>query len=381
MVVTTNDQTRDAPAHDGRMQPGAGEFSALVLIPAFFDVTEYERRWREGLEPDATPYGFHYAREFGVDVVFSRHSPSARSIPRRIGNKVLGIDVPHAIANRKAIAGADVVWTMLERDTMAAALLMKTGMVTHRPIVGSVVWLANIWDTLSAPYQLFYRTLMKQATLLLVHAEPCVAKMQAIVPETPVELLHFGISDTTFAHHEDKATAASGDHVIRIVAAGNDKTRDWQTLIEAFGSHPRFHLTIVCPWLDPALVAPHANIATPSLDGTAELATYYRAADIVAVPMVENLFSGITVALEAAAMGTTILSTRTGGVPTYFGESEAIFVPARDPVAMREKVLATSAAERAQIATRARQRFLSEDYTSRGMIRRYTEKTSRILAG
>ena len=54
----------------------------------------------------------------------------------------------------------------------------------------------------------------------------------------------------------------------------------------------------------------------------------YHWADIVAVPMRQNIYSGITVALEAAAMGTPVVSSRTGGVPTYFGEDEVFYSPA-----------------------------------------------------
>ena len=139
-------------------------------------------------------------------------------------------------------------------------------------------------------------------------------------------------------------------------------------------------VAIACPWLSAADLAGVDNVERLKVRGTAELAAHYREADFVAVPMKNNLFSGITVAIEAAAIGTPVLASRTGGVPTYFSEDEVIFVPVGDPDAMRQAISAATPLKRRQIAERARLRYESSEYTSRGMAGRYTDFTRALLA-
>jgi glycosyltransferase involved in cell wall biosynthesis len=106
----------------------------------------------------------------------------------------------------------------------------------------------------------------------------------------------------------------------------------------------------------------------------------YDLADIVVVPMVENIFSGITVALEAVALGKPIVSSRTGGVPTYFGEDEIFYAPVGDPNAMRDVVLATDPKSRMERAQAAQRRFVQQDYSTRAVMARYAAITRRVMA-
>ena len=94
--------------------------------------------------------------------------------------------------------------------------------------------------------------------------------------------------------------------------------------------------------------------------------------------MVENLYAGITVALEGAAMGVPVLSSRTGGVPTYFSDEEIIYAPLGDSAAMREALLA-SRKRWPSIAEKAREKFLGANYTSQQMMVAYVEATRELL--
>ena len=361
---------------------GAG-LSAFVHLPSHLNADDYARRYAEGIEPDASPYGFHYGREFGVDVRFSPLPGTRGSAVARVVRQVLGFDLVNSWRNRRAMANADVIWVMREGEALGAVLLMKLGLVPRRPIISSTVWVVNNWATTGAVKRRLYRWLLGDVPRLLVHSERCLPLLAEITSPEQVRLLKFGISTSVFDSAEPvapaPAPAPAPDGPIRIIAAGNDATRDWKTLIAAFRDVPGVHLTIVCRWLPREDIAGATNIDAPTVAGTAQLAAMYRAADFVAIPMVENLFSGLTVALEAAAIGTPILSSRTGGVTTYFGEDEALYVPPGDPTAMREAVLATTAEQRRAIAGRAHRRFVTEDYSSRAMAGRYAAFTRELL--
>ena len=94
--------------------------------------------------------------------------------------------------------------------------------------------------------------------------------------------------------------------------------------------------------------------------------------------MVENLFSGITVACEAVACGVPVVCSKTGGVPSYFEETEILYVTPLDPAALRAAVLNCTAAEWEDRSAAASQRFKQADYSAVGMCRRY-EEISHIL--
>ena len=110
-----------------------------------------------------------------------------------------------------------------------------------------------------------------------------------------------------------------------------------------------------------------------------EFRELYRWADVVVVPMVSNLYSGITVALEATSLGVPVVSSDTGGIPTYFSPEEMIYVPPSDPVALRDRVLGCSAEELLGYVQRAQAHFRKQDYSTRGMAARYVELSQRLL--
>ena len=173
-------------------------FSAFVHLPAYLNVAAYERDHAAGIEPDASPYGFHHAREFGVDVRFSSLAGSEGSIVQRKMRRLFGFDIVNSFRNRKGMAAADVIWTMLEEEALGAALLMKLRLLPRRPIVASTVWMVNNWQRTSGRRQRFYRWLLREVSLLLVQSQACIATMQSIVGADKVRLLHFGISAGTF---------------------------------------------------------------------------------------------------------------------------------------------------------------------------------------
>lgn len=149
--------------------------------------------------------------------------------------------------------------------------------------------------------------------------------------------------------------------------------------MNAFGNDERFHVTIVCSRLSDTLLQRYSNLSLIKRPNISDFLRSYQDADIVIVPMVENIFSGITVALEAVALGRPVLATRTGGVPTYFSDDEVLYVPAGDAHAMLDSVLGDSNKDCEDRVTRASTRFQRNDYSTHAMISRYVKITSRFI--
>ncbi len=348
-----------------------------VHLPFGRNVVKYRKQFEEGTEPDESPYGFHRAAECGFDVTYSDDDfrPLSRKIARW-DERTIRLDMPHALFNRRRMAQADIIVTMSEWDAMAAQLLMVMGLVPRKPIIGTAIWVIDWWESLNAGRQFLYRNLLKRIPLLLTHTQPCLDACRRRLPDVNAALMHFGIAAENFAPH-----AAEGDArgVTRIVAAGNDMTRDWQVLLDAFGNDPDYELVIMNRELPDDLLTTYSNLTIPRSPPLAEWRRLYASATYIAVPMRDNIYSGITVALEAMAMGIPVIASRTGGVPTYMAEDEALFVPPGDAAAWKTAARSQTPDERRAMAERAQARFRRDDYSTLGMMRRYARFSAPLI--
>lgn len=351
---------------------------AYVGLYHSIDAARWRQQWDAGIALDETPYGFHNAEHFGFDVIFAQDAPrpAGAKLPG-IVNRVFGFDVLHAWTNRRRIAEADVVWTMTEGEGFAIALLFTLGVLRPKPIICNVVWLLNTWDRTLWYKERLYRALMRHITVLSVHANGCFEVARRAFSGQRCELMHFGVNPELLAHRALRSQ--SPDEPLHVVSLGSDKTRDWTTLLAAFGNDSRFRLTIVCWRLQDADVAAFDNVTLLRVHDQAGLLGCYHEADIAVVPMIENIFSGITSALDAASIGVPIICSRTGGVSTYFDEHEVTYVPVGDSAALREAAAATTPEGRQAQADRAHRRFAGQDYSTRRLSRHYCEISTGLL--
>ncbi|MBB5746298.1 glycosyltransferase [Brevundimonas variabilis] len=341
------------------------------------DIDRYRKDFLAGLEPDESPYGFHLADNCAFSTEFSRDYDGGLKIIQRALVRVFGFDVFHAFFNRDRVRSADVVWTMTEGEAFAVAALMALGIVPRRPILGNIVWLANNWKANSRFRRTVYTYLSRYISVMTVHSASCLPIVEAAFPRMRSQLFYFGVNTAVFPVSSPVIEKHEGP--IIIFAAGNDPTRDWETLLAAFGNDPRFRLVMICWWLSDDRASRYDNLTLIRSPAMADFLQCYREADVVAVPMVANMYSGITVALEAVALGKPVLATFTGGLPTYFGPDEILYVPEGDPEAMRKALCDTTPESRAAQAARAQERFVERDFSTEGMVAQYVAVTRQIL--
>lgn len=362
--------------------------TAFVHLPYGLDAEAYRVRFLEGREPDESPYGFHQARDLGWRIIFSqdRSEGVVRRTIRRIIKRALGFDIVHLWRNHALLKKADVVWTMQDSEWLALRFAALWHKPARLPVIGNTVWLFDRWEQINPVRRWLYRRLARGPGVLTVHSDRYIPLMQRVLRGVRCERMYFGtdlpaLSDGIREIQAEDEHEAGVGRPIRLFAAGNDPTRDWATLLAAVGDDPRFELELLCPWVSDEVKRRHASVLRrPAIsDHSREIFdALYCWADLVVVPMKENRFSGITVALEAAARGRPLISSRTGGVPTYFTEDEVFFVPPGDPAALREAALAT-VAERHRRAAAARARLTRDDYSIRGMMARYVALSRSVL--
>jgi D-inositol-3-phosphate glycosyltransferase len=123
-----------------------------------------------------------------------------------------------------------------------------------------------------------------------------------------------------------------------------------------------------------------SNVAFVGSRGQEELALYYAAADVCAVPSLTESFG--LVALEAMACGTPVVGTRVGGLQTVIENGESgLLVPAGDYEALAEAIarVLKDARLRMHLAHGARDR--AEHFTWRRVGDRMVDLYDRVLEG
>ena len=176
----------------------------------------------------------------------------------------LGFDFLHGLRNLRHIREADIIWTVLEWEWLAVSLIQRLGLAPKRPVIANSVWLVDRWNSWGRKRKWPYMWLMSNKNLYLsLHSKAALAEAREAIPNLGFHFLPFGISSLAFPVKEPKQWQAV-DRKIRIYAIGNDGTRDWNTLVTAFGNDPRFEVNIVCEWLsDHISLGNYDNVSNP----------------------------------------------------------------------------------------------------------------------
>lgn len=330
-------------------------------------------------------YGYHHAESDALRLTYSQDAPEKKPVRllRRALKAALGFDFLHTWRNRAEMLRADVIWTHTEQEWLSAALMLllsgsRSGAVGAPLLLAQSVWLLDKWPSYGLLRRALYRKLMTRADRLTTLASDNAALCQRYFGREATPLL-YGLNTRDFP------VRVPGEWVphtpLRIAAIGNDRDRDWDTLIEAFGHDPRYSVKLATRRRIPAaLRAPNVEIALFS--GIRKQHELYDWADVIVVPLRPNSHaSGITVMLEAAALGKPMVATDVGALKDYFPAHEAAYIPPFDPQALREAVDRFVAAPHDALrqAQAAAAGLLSRDLTTQHYAMQHVRVTQEML--
>lgn len=369
------------------LAPGAAAQQPLrvfVHLARGFGAARWRAKWERGEIiglNERLPYGYFRAAEDGCVVQYSEdRRESALGAALRLALRlVLGFDLVHAWRNRLGIEAADIVWTSTESQYLAILLMLRCRGRRGRPkVIAQSVWLFDTWPRLSVLKRLLYRRLVADAAMLTVHSEEGAAAARRLFPHQRALFMPYGIK----ADEMTPPARRTAGNRIRIVSAGNDRHRDWATLVAALRDWPEAELRIVAPRL-PAGLKLSANTTLVHPATNEDYLALYRWADVVALALNPNLHgSGITVIEEATVLGRPVVATDIGGLRGYFSGTELRYVPPSDPRAMRQAI-AEIAADEGSVAMveRAQRRMIEAGLTTRGVARRHAQLSRELLVG
>jgi glycosyltransferase involved in cell wall biosynthesis len=165
------------------------------------------------------------------------------------------------------------------------------------------------------------------------------------------------------------AASQPGLRDIPTICSAGLEWRDYPTLLRAVdGLNVNVHIGAHSPWsrqtsgIDGDGVTLPPNVCVKQY-GYAELRSLYSESAIVVVPLKQNDFqAGITVILEAMAMGRPVITTQTAGMaPGLISEENCLLTPAGDAQELRSAItrLLENPAEAEHLGARGRETLLN----------------------
>jgi glycosyltransferase involved in cell wall biosynthesis len=369
-------------SYDADTNFSAPDINAYVHLAYGFDAQKWQDDWKAGTKiglNEEFPYGYHHAAAFGARIVYSTdHKENAPQKILRYALRLLcGFDLAHAWRNRRKLHAADIVWTHTESQSLAMLCVMRLSKPTRKPkIIAQGVWLYDEWPRLNGLKRIFYRRLLRTADILSVLSPLNRDAAARLFPTQRVEFVKFGIK----ADYEPLTKASPEGRPIRILSLGNDRHRDWDTLIAAAGNQPGIEVKLATASLKHLPNASNISVVHPHSNG--ELFALFDWADLVVVALKPNLHaSGITVIEEAVILGLPVICTRAGGLEAYFRADEVFYVEGENPAQLRMAIqrLARDGARRQALIHKARQRLHDDELTSTGYARRHVELSRQLL--
>ncbi|WP_227244191.1 glycosyltransferase family 4 protein [Paraburkholderia caribensis] len=327
-------------------------------------------------------YGYHHAESDEFHLSYSQDAKESKPVRlvRRALKTLLGFDLIHTLRNRDEMLRSDVIWTHTEQEWLSAALmlLMNGKRQTQPLLLAQSVWLIDKWPNYGLLRRWFYRKLIARADLLTTLARDNAELCREYFGRDATQLF-YGLNTRDFPVQQPKAWQP--DTPLRIAAIGNDRDRDWETLIKAVGNDPRFAVRLATRRRIPRALR-SLNVQVAPAAGLKKQRELYDWADVVVVPLRPNTHaSGITVMLEAAAVGKPMVVTNVGGLQDYFSARAAAYVPPFDADALREALLGLIASpdKALQQAQAASMQLVSRDHTTQHYAQQHVKLTRDLL--
>lgn len=242
----------------------------------------------------------------------------------------------------RRIARAEVVLAMFESSAHPLAYARSFGGPLARPRLAVLsCWLPEVLADASPARLARYRRAYATVDLLFCFSRNQVATLADLLQLDPdrIRPLAFGVDDEFFGPTTPSEVEAPG----RLLAAGRDRGRDWETLFEAV-RRADTECDLICR---PADIAAYERPAQAHMLGVVDRATYRdhlgASRAVVVATHVLGYPTGQSVLLEAMAMARCCIVTDTPAIREYVDPGRtAIVVPPHDPDALAEAMQAVT---------------------------------------
>jgi glycosyltransferase involved in cell wall biosynthesis len=327
-------------------------------------------------------YGYHHAESDAFALSYSKDAQerAPMRLLRRGLKAVLGFDFIHTLRNRDEILRSDVIWTHTEHEYLSVALLLLlNGRRKASPaLLAQSVWLLDKWPQYGLLRRWAYRKLIARADVLTTLASENAALCREYLDRDAVHV-YYGLNTRDFPVQQP--TEWVPHTPVRIAAIGNDRDRDWESLIKAYGNDPRYTVRLATRRRIPASLRA-SNVEIAPAAGLKKQRELYDWADVIVVPLRPNSHaSGITVMLEAAAVGKPMIVTDVGALQDYFTATQVSYVPPFDPEALRQAVdrLVASPETGLRQAQAAARQLVARDLTTQHFAQQHVRITQDLL--
>jgi glycosyltransferase involved in cell wall biosynthesis len=295
---------RDSPLRRRALsaEPGAAERYALYGLD---ELAARGHRARHNLERGGLPPA--WARLSGR---------AAKRVLEAAGG--YGGDFATVLASLRAMNRSDVVFSTV--DTVGIPLILaKRARLLRPPLVYAAIGLPERLERLrSARMRRLYASALGSCAAIVAYSEHEAGELRTFLAghgrDTRVEFVPFGVDTRLFA-------PSSAPPSVDVVSVGADPHRDYELLLRVAAGLPDVTFGIVTTadrvralGRAPENVVVEADLAFPEMQRRLE------AARAVALPVLENSYSGATtVLLQAMALAKPVVVTRTRAIATGYG--------------------------------------------------------------
>ena len=287
--------------------------SALILSE--HDLDAWGRRFQSGEVPAALPYGVDSLADAGWMLSWAQRTADPRwSKCRDVVEHRAGFPIERAVRGARKARSSNVVIALLEQQGAAASMMRRR----HLPPYGStslVIWSVWLAEQLRSADADTRRRLVKRyaGADLITHMSAHETEIfeQVGIGRDRTLAVRFGVNEHFY-------TPGTGARDIDLLAVGQDRGRDYATLLEAVrGTDLVVHL--VCRPENLAGLDVPDNVRLLGVVPLSEYRNLLRRAQVVAVPTHDLAYpTGQSVALEAAACGACVVVTGTQAMRDYF---------------------------------------------------------------
>jgi glycosyltransferase involved in cell wall biosynthesis len=379
MLGDTKTASIDMPK-SAAIGPGTA-IKVYVHLAYGYGAVKWQKNWQAGKIiglNEEFPYGYNHAAQYGATIMYSTDYPENKlqKLIRYGFRWLLGFDFIHAWRNRNNIVHADVVWTHTESQTLAILLVFVMARRPQRPkLIGQTIWLIDEWPRFSAVRKAAYKFLAEKADILTFLSPVNTQTASELFPSTRVEFVKFGIN----VDYPTLPATPPDARKIRVLSVGNDRHRDWPTLIDA--AKPARDIELRMLTATYKLRQAHENITAFTVDSNEALLAQFEWADVLVLPLKPNLHaSGITVIEEAVILGVPVICSKVGGLEAYFQEGDVLYVDPFDPDQLRNAIyrVATDDALRHSMIANSKRRMTEAKISSQDYAKRHFELSMEL---